>query len=74
IAWSERTTTALEARAVQGRQDKTVTRRLNEEALGMLLDVEARPDSESEPTLGGPEPDTNESDTSDVRADGGDNE
>ena len=74
IAWSERTTTALEAREVQGRQDKTVTRRLNEEALGMLLDVEARPDSESEPTLGGPEPDTNESDTSDVRADGGDNE
>ena len=75
IAWSERTTTALEAREVQGRQDKTVTRRLNEEALGMGLDVEARPDSESDPKLGGPEPDTaNEPETSDTRADGGDNE
>lgn len=78
IAWSERTTTAVEARDVQARQDRTVNRRLNEEALGMDLDVEGGPEREPDVPLGGPEPDTVDepetSDVSDARADGGGDE
>jgi len=75
IMWDERTKTAMEAREVQGRQDRTVTRRLNEEAVGMDLDVENRRDEEAEAPLGGPEPDVDDaSDRTEARPDGGEND
>jgi hypothetical protein len=75
IAWDERTKTAVEARDVQSRQDRTVTRRLNEKAVGMDLDVETRRDVEPETPLGGPEPDVDDaSDRTEARPDGGEND
>jgi hypothetical protein len=75
IAWDERTKTAVEAREVQSRQDRTVTRRLNEKAVGMDLDVETRRDVDAEAPLGGPEPDVDDSaDRTEARPDGGEND
>jgi len=39
IAWKERSRTALEARDVEARRDRSVTQRLNEAALGMELGI-----------------------------------
>lgn len=58
IAWEERSRTALEARDVEARRDKSIIQRMNERALGMDLDIldgDAGDAEESaEERLGGP--------------------
>lgn len=56
IAWSERTRSALEARDVEGRRDKSMLQRMNEGALGMGLSPEDQEDELDAPEdiLGGP--------------------
>ncbi len=78
IAWNERNRTALEARQVESRRDKTTTQQLNENALGMELDTmagdSATEDEEesAQELLGGPDPTDDGDAQTDVRADGGD--
>lgn len=66
IAWEERSRTALEARDVEARRDKSTLQILNEDALGMGLSVVDADESLS-PAVGGPDEDT----PSAARADGG---
>lgn len=58
IAWQERSRTALEARDVESRRDKSIVQRMNESALGMdlgILDDDGLDESErEEDILGGP--------------------